>query len=179
MRKPNRVLSVALLSVVAAGCASSFRTDWDADADFDSYGSFALFDRPQRPRARQREESPLVARRIERALSEQLSARGYDSAPARSSELLVTYHTAVRERVHVSQVGYGYPRRWHYGWGWGGTRVHHYREGSLIVDVIDASDRELVWRGVAEGVFTKPNPSDEKVAKVVAKLLKGFPPSSR
>jgi hypothetical protein len=33
-----------------------------------------------------------------------------------------------------------------------------------------------VWRGVGEGAFTKMNPSDEKVAKKVSKILATFPP---
>jgi hypothetical protein len=47
----------------------------------------------------------------------------------------------------------------------------------LVVDVSDTTERRLVWRGVSEGCFNGPTPSDEKVAKVVTKLMKRFPPS--
>jgi hypothetical protein len=49
-------------------------------------------------------------------------------------------------------------------------------EGTVVVDVLDGSHRRLVWRGIAEGVFTKPDPSDERVAEVVARLMESFPP---
>ena len=57
------------------------------------------------------------------------------------------------------------------------TWVNSYPEGTLVIDVIDRRDRQLVWRGVGEGAFSKTNPSDDKVAKRVAKIMSTFPPA--
>ncbi len=51
--------------------------------------------------------------------------------------------------------------------------------GTLVVDVIDARTRELVWRGWAEGAFydmPRPEQLSEYVGQVVGKIMKGFPP---
>jgi hypothetical protein len=167
-------LLIALMLVTT--CSSvSIRTDFDAEASFDAYESFAWFERPDRSR-RKAKPSPLVERRIEREVKSALEAKGYQEASPRRADILVTYHTSVRDKVRVTHTGYTYPRRWRRGWGWGTTHVHHYREGSLVVDIIDRRDRELVWRGVAQGAFSTADPSDERVRKVVTKLLVDFPP---
>lgn len=48
--------------------------------------------------------------------------------------------------------------------------------GGVPVDVLDTKTRTLVWRGIAENAFRKPNPDDEKVAKTIAKVMQDFPP---
>lgn len=51
--------------------------------------------------------------------------------------------------------------------------------GTLVVDVVDARTRELVWRGWAEGAFydmPRPDQLSEYVGEVVGKMMKGFPP---
>lgn len=175
----NTLAVVATVTLILTSACSTWtvRTDWDAEAEFNQYSTFAWFERGDRGQRGRAQPSPLVAKRVERRVVSTLTASGYREAPPRQADFLVTHHTAVREKVAVSHLGYAYPRRWHRGWGWGATRVHHYREGSLVIDVIDRRNRELVWRGVAQGAFTSPNPSDEKVQKVVERLLADFPPA--
>jgi len=52
-----------------------------------------------------------------------------------------------------------------------------YTEGTIVVDVLDTKTRTLVWRGIAENAFRKPNPDDEKVAKIIEKVMTDFPPA--
>ena len=54
--------------------------------------------------------------------------------------------------------------------------TRHYTEGTIVVDVLDTKTRTLVWRGSAENAFRKPNPDDEKVAKIIGKVMQDFPP---
>ncbi len=77
----------------------------------------------------------------------------------------------------------GYRGGWGWGgWGWGGgwsggrSSMETYTEGTIVVDVLDTKTRTLVWRGIAENAFRKPNPDDEKVAKVIGKVMLNFPP---
>lgn len=119
--------------------------------------------------------SPIVDGRIAATMRADLEAKGFDSTSPRNADFLVTFYTAVRRRVVINNAGwYGWGR-----WGWrGGTRwVNSYPEGTLVIDIIDRRDRQLVWRGVGESAFTKMNPSDEKVAKKVAKITASFPPA--
>jgi len=174
MRRFSLIGLTALVIVPSLACSSMIvRADHDSQQDFSAYDSFALFER-QGKEKRQPQMSPIVDRRIAAAMAAELEAKSFDSTTPRDADFLVTFYTAVRSRVVIHHSGwYGWRR-----WGWhGGTRwVNSYPEGTLVIDIIDRRDRQLVWRGVGEGAFTKSNPSDEKVAKRVAKILSTFPP---
>jgi hypothetical protein len=168
-------LTVLVTIPILACSTMTVRADHDSQHEFNTYDSFAIFERQGKERKRP-QMSPIVDRRIGAAMAAELEAKGFDSTPPRDADFLVTFYTAVRRRVVIHNSGwYGWRR-----WGWhGGTRwVNSYPEGTLVIDVIDRRDRRLVWRGVGEGAFTKSNPSDEKVVKRVAKILSTFPPQS-
>lgn len=166
----------ATLFVTALGCSSmTVRADHDSQYDFSTNSSFALFERqgkePRRPQM-----SPIVDQRISYTIAAELKVKGLESTSPRNADLLVTFYTAVQRRVVIHHSGWYGWRRW--GWGGGARWVNSYPEGTLVIDIIDRRDRQLVWRGVGESAFTKMNPSDEKVAKKVSKILASFPPTS-
>jgi hypothetical protein len=174
MRRLAHIGLTAVVIVPILACSSmTVRADHDSRHDFSTYDAFAIFERQGKEKNRP-QMSPIVDRRIGAAMAAELEAKGLDSTSAREADFLVTFYTAVRRRVVIQHTGwYGWRR-----WGWhGGTRwVNSYPEGTLVIDIIDRRDRQLVWRGVGEGAFTNTNPSDEKVAKRVAKILSSFPP---
>jgi hypothetical protein len=54
--------------------------------------------------------------------------------------------------------------------------------GTLVVDVLDASTRELIWRGWAEGALLERGgrgASQEELDEIVMSVLEAFPPSER
>ena len=159
----------------AFGCSTmTVRADHDSQVDFGAYSSFAVFERQGKER-RQPQMSDLVDRRIAASLSDDFQSKGLTTAPARNADILVTFYTAIRKRVVINNTGwYGY--RWH-RWGGGARWATTYEEGTLVIDIIDRRNRELIWRGVGEGAFKKSNPSDEKVAQRVERILRTFPPT--
>lgn len=167
------VLSIALAAVSTACSTMSVTADHDSRVDFGSYTSFALFERPAKER-RGPQMSDLVDGRIAASVAADLSSKGLASVPAESADILVTFSTAIRKRVVVNHGWYGY--RWRY-WGGGMTSVNSYPEGTLVIDIIDRRNRELVWRGVGAGAFSKMNPTDDQVQKKVTRVLRQFPPS--
>lgn len=122
----------------------------------------------------------IVADRIRRSVTGTLADKGLQPEAAGEADLLVTYHIALRQGMRVYNSGWGYPYYgccgWGYGWGGGYSSARMYLEGTLLVDVLDGKQRRLVWRGIADGAFKGPNPSDEQVAKVVARVMRSFPP---
>lgn len=176
MRHLTLGLLAAALITSTAGCSSmTVRADHDSQIDFGAYSSFALFERQGKERIRP-QMSELVDRRIGASIAADLEGSGLRSTSPAAADLLVTFHTAVRQRVVIHGTGwYGWGR-----WGWHGgvSGASSYPEGTLVIDIIDRRDRQLVWRGVGHGAFSTSNPSDEKVAKRVAKILSSFPPAS-
>ncbi len=164
------LLGAAML--LAAGCSTvAIKADWDHDVDFSRYHSFSWLD-ARELRTAPRSVSPLVEQRLQREITRGLESRGLRAAPRKDADLLVAVHTAARERVSVTYTGWGYWRPW----GYGGAHVNTWREGTLVVDLMDRDKKQLVWRGIAEGAIRDMAPGDEEIRAVVEKLLVAYPP---
>ena len=72
---------------------------------------------------------------------------------SKTPDFRVALHTGQQSKVRVTDYGYGYGVG---RWGGGGLDVYQYQEGTLILDVVDAKTKKLMWRGTAIGVV---NPS--------------------
>ena len=58
------------------------------------------------------------------------------------------------------------------------TQVQNYRVGTLIVDLYQASDKQLIWRGSSNDTLSNNTEHNEKdLDKAVDKMFKKFPPS--
>ena len=98
-------------------------------------------------------------------------------------DVYVTYHGDDNEQVVVdtTHYGYGYGGGWYWG-GYGGmgtstSRVRTYKEGTLIVDIYKAAEKELIWRGTVTGTVSEnPKENEKKINKGVAKVFKKYPP---
>jgi hypothetical protein len=79
---------------------------------------------------------------------------------------------------------YTYDTGWAYGWRWRGPRlatstVEQIPLGTLIVDLVDARAKELVWRSTATDILrpnASPEEKDRALGEAVAKMFAGFPP---
>ncbi len=117
-------------------------------------------------------------KRIKESADRQLTAKGY-TTDANNPDFLVLYHIGAEDKINVTDWGYGYGR---YGGRYGrGVDVYQYKEGTLILDVIEAKSKQLVWRGFATGTID-PNASIEtrkkKLDEVITKILAKFPPTA-
>lgn len=171
---PAILLSISLAMSTTACSTMTVTDDHDSQVDFATFSSFALFERPAKER-RGPQMSDLVDGRIASSVAADLANKGLTSTTPSDADILVTFYTSVKRRVVVNGGGwYGY--RWRY-WGGGMSTVTSYPEGTLVVDIIDRRSRELVWRAVGAGAFSKMNPTDEQVQKKVTRVLRDFPPS--
>ena len=94
-----------------------------------------------------------------------------------------------RKEVTKSSDPYGgYGRMWPYaypgGW-WPQMDRYRYKEiriektGTLVVDVVSGQEKTLLWRGIGIGPVNDPEERFETAYKVVDKLFREFPASSR
>jgi hypothetical protein len=178
---------VIVLSLVffALGCSSiSVNMDYDKEANFAALKTFDWIPQPTNvvgnvDVARMRND--LVDKRIKSSVNNELAAKGYRQ-DSNNPDFLIAYHIGLKEKVDVNTYGYGYAPRGRY-WGWGGSYVdvYQYEEGTLIVDFVEATKKELIWRGAGTKTL-ESNPTPEKIeqniGKAVAKILKKFPPTA-
>ncbi len=155
-----------LLATALIGCSSvAVKSDFDANANFSQYKTFDFMPHPG--------GNPLNNKRIEAAIEQELVAKGMQKQTAGKPDLLVAYHTNVKDKIDVDTYGYRYGR---YGRRVGTyTTVQKYQQGTVVVDLVDAKERELVWRGWAKGEASD-SVAKEKIDDTVGKILEKYPP---
>ena len=104
----------------------------------------------------------------------ELMERGYRKVNAGKPDFLIAWHIGAQDKVNVERYGYRYgPRgRW-YGTN---VQVHHYKEGTLILDFVDPEEKQLVWRSTAVGSMRYFTKGEREVQSSVHEMLKKFPP---
>jgi uncharacterized protein DUF4136 len=190
MRTHRRILiglAVAAL-LPATVSAQKVNYDFNADQNFTRLKTYAFRDGTAAETKTSETtiyDSPLIADRTNEAIAAQLQARGM----RRDDKHPDVYVTARRE-FRKEYVVYGYPYGWGYpyggypyGWGYGGpgyTETLVY--GTLIIDIADASNGELIWRGTGEKRVhrsSSPEHRTKRVVREVAKIFRNFPPPDR
>lgn len=183
----SRLLALLVTTVVLNACSGvPVSTDYDPDWHLSLPASFAWMPRPHRQTADPLVDNDLVANRVHRAVSEQLEAKGLNEAASQQqADLLVTYHIGEEERLDINSFrsNYGYYPCWHC-FGYPGFDsdiwVTQYTEGKLVIDLVDAKSKQLVWRGVAKRrlpSFNTPAERDAYIRETVTAIFKNFPPS--
>jgi Domain of unknown function (DUF4136) len=166
--------SVALfLTAAFVGCASSITTsvDYDRSVDFSAYRTYGWL----RPRAI---GNDILERRLTAAIDRELAARGLVRSD--TPDLYVAMHGRLSKEVQYT----AYDTGWGYGWRrWraGPTMVRRQEVpvGTLVVDLVDARDKELVWRGTATSAIDTTASAEKREAAVqeaVGKLFASYPP---
>ena len=176
------VLMLTLLTLVALPVAAQkVYIDYDEDADFGSYETFAWVPTPE---VSLKDSSPLMHSRLKNNIEYQLTTGGMIE-DAENPDLYVTYHGESDEKVRVDIDTWGYSygsayRRDPYWGGYGGygagsstATVREYEVGTLILDFYDAKEKQLIWRGTATATIpSKPEKQAKLLDKAVKKLAK-------
>jgi hypothetical protein len=184
----NKWFSVALSALLVQACATGARVqvDYDPKQNFQTLRSYAwapTTDDSQRAKAR----DSLTEERIQSAVDANLAASGYKKADAVQADFLVTYAITVEQRPSVSQsqmgVGVGrYGGSSAIGFGYSfplGSTNEPYTVGSLIIDILDAKQKRLIWRGVGEQALDAAQSPENRTARInatVKEILGRFPP---
>lgn len=176
------MLAVLVISLFGGACSPiAVSLDYDPRVDFRRYATFDWLDnRPRVPDAVKATLSrhPAFSDAVRTALDGELEARSLAEDQI-APNLLVMWHVGRNERIDVRRFGYAYAAQ--YGSWSGAIDKRYYREGALVVDLIDASTMWLVWRGVASGARDEkagPEEMTERVREAARKLLASYPPAS-
>jgi len=177
MKNAIKIGALLLLVAVATSCSSvRVAADYDKDANFNNYKTFAFF----KTGIDKAEINDLDKRRILRAIETELIAKGFTKS--KNPDLLVSIFTKSRQKVNVYNNGYfGYGYGWHWSpFYWGNSyynNVSTTTEGTLYVDLIDAGKKELVWQGMGTGYLTqKMEKKEARFKEFVSKIMEKYPP---
>ena len=168
-----RWLALSLMVLPLASCSQLIvKSDFDPEADFTHYATYRWF-QPPKPHARSIESAALFDISIRKAVDEELSARGFREADGSKPDFGVSYHVGVQEKVDVSTTEY---RSWRGRLVDQRVNVHPYKEGTVVLNLIDADTKQLAWRGWATGIVDNPGRVRENIGAIVQQILAKFPP---
>jgi len=192
MSRHTHWLITAALALLLHGCASGpqVRVDFDPKADFRALHAYAWA--PMTVEEQQEKaKNSLTHERIKAAIDTYLTGHGYRSVAVDQADFLVTYTAAVAQRTQVREsprvsVGYGrYGPGGGVGVGYGfpvDSTTYQYKVGTLVIDIIDARHKRLVWRGAGEQTLEEgltPERRAEVINAAVSEILDRFPPTGK
>jgi hypothetical protein len=170
------------VGLVIQGCQSApdVRSDYDTSADFGKYHTYHFVAQPSTDKLGY---SSLVTQELETAVAAQMHQRGYTRSD--HPDLLVNFSGKLQKmqdvRSNPAPSYYGYRTGVYGAWpGYAyGNDVYtvHYTEGTLNIDLIDASTMRMVWEGVGIGEVTKEDLQNRQATldKAVADVFAKFP----
>ncbi|MCF0071415.1 DUF4136 domain-containing protein [Dyadobacter sp. CY261] len=116
---------------------------------------------------------------IKDAIAKNLQTRGLDEA--RDPGLKINIALNVQEQLQTRQTDFrtdGLPRymgQRRYSWKSEEVVTGKYREGTIVIDLVDAANNRMVWQGGASGIISEKTKNftediNQVIAEVVAKI---------
>ncbi|MDH3708911.1 MAG: DUF4136 domain-containing protein [Cyclobacteriaceae bacterium] len=153
--------------------------DYDNQADFASYNTYKFT-----KEAMELPVNDLNRKRLLDAVSNQLSAKGFSASDNPDVWVDISVSAQQKEGATATTGYYGSGYRYRWGGGFSTTTIntYDYIEGTIFIDLIDASSKQLVWQGRGVGTVSesvKPEKREQRIKKGVAKIFKKYPPASK
>ena len=170
MRFMTLMASVALMGTITFAQAINF--DFDKSANFAAFRTYAWV-----PGAAL---DTMNHERIVGAINTQLVSKQLAMVDRQADpDLLVAYHAAFDRDLQITGFGSGFGGFRFPGSYTGTARAEDIVNGTLIVDLIDARTKTIVWRGTATkeiNANAKPQQRDKNIGRAAEKLFKNYPP---
>jgi hypothetical protein len=176
----NRIMMLFVMAyAMSPSIAQKVRVDYDHGCSFARYKTYRWIQLPatQLPGAQLPEgqfPNQLMHERIVRYVEEALSARGLKHVET-GGDLLVSYEMNVSEQQQFITTGSG--------WGWGSefstTTTEAILTGTLVVDLTDQRQKQLVFQGVSsETISSRPQKNTKTLQKAINKMFAKYPPGT-
>jgi len=181
----SRTGMALLLLAFLTACATTLpvRTDYDRQADFSRYHTFAwVSDNPLLvPVGASPEISPMTRQHILNAIETALKSKGYTMAADRKdADFTVAFTVGTRDRIDIDS----YPVAYRGGWYWRHSfwyyevRTWTYQEGTLAIDIFDQASHQPIWHGHTSKRITESDRANPVpiINEAVNAILAKFPP---
>ena len=164
------------IAIGAAACSTiTIKTDYEPAVDFSRFKTYDWIPGVRTPGNLQEViGAGRVGPFVEAAVEKELARRGYEKEkrPGEKPDFFVSYRAQAKEITEPNVITYscGEAICSH------GVEMQRYREGTLVLDIIEPESNRVVWRGTAVGVIGDPEKRKEAIEDAVARLLRNFPP---
>jgi hypothetical protein len=179
---------VTLCALLIQACATGpqVRVDYDPKQNFQTLQTYAWAPMSEVTRQATAHDS-LTEERVHSAVDVHLAASGYKKVDAAQADYLVSYTITLEQRANAnqSQLGVGFG---HFGAGSAigfgysfpvGSLNEPIKVNSLIIDILDAKQKRLIWRGIGEQTLDAEQSPEKRTIVInttVNEILSRFPP---
>lgn len=147
------------------------QTAYDHAVDFGHYQTFCMRE-PNEPVPTSADVDPFTMQRYRQLTYEALARRGLRPAGMNEAQLVVSVLGVSRDRVEV--YSRSYPSYAYAGPAFS-YDVRSYREGTVVIDLIDRVKNTVIWRGAGSREVRRVL-SDEEKAALVGSIVARYPP---
>ena len=178
----NPILIFCLAAGLLFGCSSTrVITDFAEGTDFSAFRTFEYRDSPNNLAV----SSPLIHQRIVNAIRSEMLNSGLREV-TKDPDVFVTYHGSTQQQIQF-QTTYSGMNSWSgsrrsgsrvgLGMTTSTTRPTTVTQGTLVIDVWDASRNAMLWRSVASSVLSSsPSRNTSAVNDAIQRAFRQFPP---
>ena len=178
MKRGLALPTVLIVLGLLAGCSSKRVVfDYSETADFTEFRTFQY-----KPTETTVEASnQLVHNRIVEAIRREMTAAGLTEADS-DPDVYVSYYGSTSEEVRLNTTYMGYNswssrHRHSMGMASSTTTATTLTTGTLLIDIWDARESVLVWRGeVSDSLSGDPGRDADRLNRAIASVLANFPP---
>ena len=166
--------------MMAASCSSiKVTSDFDKTAGFANYKTYAFT-----PEAQSLPLDDINRGRILTAIENELAAKGFTKAE--NPDVLIDVNIKAEKQTTATATNtggyYGRGYRYGYGGGFSTTTINYdtYVDGTLFIDMIDASKKQLVWQGRGTKTLdpeATPQKREENINYAVKQIFTKYPPA--
>ena len=191
------ILAVAFVSALSACSSYNYYTAAANKTNLSSYRTFGWAPIRKNPNKQWRPLDEIGNGKLQEAAKQALLTKGL-ALNQQNPDLLVSYATVTGRGTKTEYYSpyyyggypgfgfgyYGWYRPFYYGYygfggpfgggygGYGYPQKVHYKEGTVIIDLIDPKTNTIVWRGYGVGELHNPKQTMKDLPKVVDGIIK-------
>lgn len=175
MKKILSFFLCILLLFLAAKCSSvRVAVNYDNSIDFSKYHTYTIIP-VKKQNKRGSIDNIITKKNIANQINNLMKEKKFTEVKGKNNvDIRLIFYTHIINKKNWVAPTYRTGR-------WGRTRktrpghVVTYKQGTLIIDIVDCQKNELVWQGIGKDALNRSNP-EQNFIKSVREILKEFPP---
>jgi hypothetical protein len=175
----KKLLLPIFIMILAASCSTiKVSSDYDKTAGFSAYKTYAFTQE-----ALNIALDDLNRNRLINAVTTELTAKGFTKTESNPDVLIDIKIKAEQKQTATATSSGGYGGGYGYRWGGGfsTTQINYdtYTDGTLFIDMIDASKKQLVWQGRGTKTIDQDANQDKREKNInyaVKQIFMKYPP---
>ena len=171
---------ILVLATTSTAFADKIKTDYDKAASFSQFKTYAF-----KPGLLMiAEDRDRLDSRFFKAMRQELNNKGMTEVQENPNVYVTYFGTlgAVSSSGSLYAPGQLATYDWGIPQGWSGVASTTSVQGSVLIEMVNASTRQLVWRATLQGLVKNlgnPDKQEQRINEVIQKAFKEYPPNSK